>query len=58
MLFYSFGVAFKVFLTDYLGLIGIPLATIAAYLVINIYFYRFLFLPEVIKKISSNKVPG
>ena len=49
----------KSFLTDYLvGLIGIPLATIVAYLVINIYFYGFLFLPEVIKKILSNKVPG
>ena len=48
----------KFFLTDYLGLIGIPLATIAAYLLINGYFYGFLFLPEVIKKISSNKVQG
>lgn len=48
----------KFFLADYLGLIGIPIATIAIYLIINFYFYGFLFLPEIIKKISSNKVPA
>jgi len=45
----------KFLLVDYLGLMGIPIATILIYLVINIYFYGFLYLPEIMKKISSNK---
>jgi hypothetical protein len=45
----------KIFLVDYLGLIGIPIATIVIYLVINMYFYGFLFASDIIKKISSNK---
>ena len=47
----------KFLLTNFLGLIGIPIAAILAYLVINAYFYGFLFFPDIKEKISPLSSP-
>jgi O-antigen/teichoic acid export membrane protein len=45
----------KFLLVDYLGLIGIPIATIIIYISINFFFYGFIFLPDITKKLFSEK---
>jgi len=47
----------KFVLTDLLGLIGIPIAAILAYVVINAYFYGFLFFPDIKEKIYPSSSP-
>lgn len=44
----------KFVLTDFWGLIGIPIATIIVYVIINAYFYGFLFFPDIKEKIRPS----
>ncbi len=44
----------KFVLTDSLGLIGIPIATILIYVITNAYFYGFLFFPDIKEKIRPS----
>lgn len=43
----------KIALTAYMGLAGVPIATIIIYIIVNVYFYGFLYYREIQKKIHS-----
>jgi O-antigen/teichoic acid export membrane protein len=44
----------KFVLTNFLGLIGIPIATVLVYVITNAYFYGYLFFPDIKEKIRSS----
>ena len=43
----------KIIFAQHMGLIGIPIATIIIYIIINVYFYGFLYYQEIKHKIYS-----
>jgi hypothetical protein len=53
MTFIALVLPIKFVLTDFFGLIGIPIATIIIYVITNAYFYGFLFFPDIKHKLRS-----